>query len=159
MGKFLALRSFLATHGITHLITPPYTPEHNWYSERQHRHIVKTGLTLLHQASIPLPFWPYVFATTIYLINRMPKVSISLGSLFEKLFNKSPDPPKLRVFGCVPILPIKSIPNLVLVSFSATPSLRVPCFDQTLKKIFVSCHVKFVEKNISRSLLYLPLPH
>ena len=56
-GKFLALRSFIATHGITHLTTPPHTPEHNGYSEHRHRHIVETGLTLLHQASIPLTFW------------------------------------------------------------------------------------------------------
>ena len=33
-GEFLALRSFLATHGITHLTTPPHTPEHNAYSKR-----------------------------------------------------------------------------------------------------------------------------
>ena len=32
-GEFLALRSFLVTHGITHLTTPPHTPEHNGYSE------------------------------------------------------------------------------------------------------------------------------
>ena len=55
-GEFLALRSFLATHGITHLTTPPHTPKHNGYSECRHRHIDETDLTLLHQASIPLTF-------------------------------------------------------------------------------------------------------
>ena len=34
-GEFLALRSFLATHGITHLTTPPHTLEYNGYSERR----------------------------------------------------------------------------------------------------------------------------
>ena len=68
-GKFLALRSFLATHGITHLTTPPHTPEHNGYSKCRNLHIVETGLTLLHQASIPLTFWPYAFATAVYLLN------------------------------------------------------------------------------------------
>ena len=68
-GEFLTLRSFLATYGITHLTTPPHTPKHNGYSESQHRHNVKTGLTLLHQAFIPLTFWSYAFATTVYLIN------------------------------------------------------------------------------------------
>ena len=47
-GEFLALRSFLATYGITQLNTPPHTPEHNGYSESWHRHNVKTCLTLLH---------------------------------------------------------------------------------------------------------------
>ena len=55
-GEFLALRLFLATHGITHITTPPHTPEHNEYFEHWHRHIVETGITLLHQASIPLTF-------------------------------------------------------------------------------------------------------
>ena len=55
-GEFLALQCFLATHGITYLTTPPHTPKHNGYSEHQHRNIVETALTLLHQASIPLTF-------------------------------------------------------------------------------------------------------
>ena len=32
-GEFLALWSFIATHGITHLTTPPHTLEDNGYSE------------------------------------------------------------------------------------------------------------------------------
>ena len=55
-GEFLALRSFLETHGITYLTIPPQTLEHNGYFEPRHRHIVEMGLTLLHQASIPLTF-------------------------------------------------------------------------------------------------------
>ena len=39
-GEFLALRSYLATNGISHLTTPPHTPELNGLSERKHRHIV-----------------------------------------------------------------------------------------------------------------------
>ena len=35
-SNFLALRSFLTTHGITHLTTPPYIPEHNGYFECRH---------------------------------------------------------------------------------------------------------------------------
>ena len=85
----------------THLTTPPYNPEHNGYSESQHRHIVETGPILLHQASIPLTFLSYAFATAVYLINRMPKVGLSLGSSFENLFNKAHDPSKLHVFGCL----------------------------------------------------------
>ena len=99
--EFLTLRSFLATHGITYVTTPPHTLEHNGYFERRHRHIIKTGLTLLHQASIPLTLWSYAFATTIYLINRMPKVGLSLGFSFETLFHIVLDPSKLCVFSCL----------------------------------------------------------
>ena len=89
------------THGITHLTIPPHTLEHNGYYEHQHQHIVETGLTLLHQASIPLTFWPYAFVTSVYLINKMPKAGFSLDSSFEKLFNKTLDSSKLRVFDCL----------------------------------------------------------
>ena len=40
-GGFLDLRSLLATHGITHLTTPPHTLEHNGYSEHLHQHIIE----------------------------------------------------------------------------------------------------------------------
>ena len=152
-GEFLVLRSFLTTHGITHLTTPPYTPEHNRYSERRHQHIVKTGLTLLHHASIPLTFWLYDFATTVYLINRMPKVGLSLGLSFENLFHTIPDLSKLRVFGCLcfpwlrPYSSHKLDPkpsSCVFLGYSLIQSV-FHCFDPTLKKVLVSRHVKFVE--------------
>lgn len=55
-GKYIKLRSFLQNHGISHLTTPPYTPEHNGLSERKPRHLVETAHYLLHYASLPLSF-------------------------------------------------------------------------------------------------------
>ncbi|KAI4345931.1 hypothetical protein L6164_013016 [Bauhinia variegata] len=68
-GEYIALASFLATNGITHLTSPPHTPEHNGYSERRHRHIVETGLSLLTHSNMPLTLWPFAFTTAAYLIN------------------------------------------------------------------------------------------
>ena len=90
------VKSFLATSGISHLTAPPHTPEHNSLSERRHRHIVETGLTLLHHAHMPLPFWPHYFSTAVYLINRMSKVDLSMKSSFEKLFNSQPNYSKIK---------------------------------------------------------------
>ena len=145
-GEFLALRSFLATHGITHLTTPPQTLEHNGYSETRQQHIVETNLSLLHQAFIPLTFWSYAFATSVYLINWMPKVGLSLGSSIEKLFQKAP-----LTFSCLcfPWLCLYSFHKLdpksspcVFLGYSFTQSAFL-CFDPTLKKnLYVpSCHV------------------
>ena len=49
------LRSFFEDNGISHLLTPPHTPEHNATVERCHRHIVEIGITLLNNIK-PLKF-------------------------------------------------------------------------------------------------------
>ena len=41
-------KSFCSTSGILHQSSCPHTPEQNGVSERKHRHIVETGLTLLY---------------------------------------------------------------------------------------------------------------
>ena len=74
-GEFLAFHPFLAHHDISHLTIPPHTPEHNGLFERRHCHIVETGLTILHHASLYISYWPHAFATTTYLINHIPKTS------------------------------------------------------------------------------------
>ena len=104
-----------------------------------------TPLFLLPLGCMPL--------TTVYLINRMPKVGLYLGSSFEKLFNKALGPSKLRVFDCLCFprlcpysshkLDPKSSP-CVFLGYSLTQGAFL-CFDPTLKKIFMSRQVKFVE--------------
>jgi transposase InsO family protein len=71
-GEYVRLKSFFSLHGISHLTTAPKTPQQNGVSERRHRHLVETGLTLLHDANLPLTYWPHAFQTATYLINRQP---------------------------------------------------------------------------------------
>ena len=78
----------------------------------------------------------------VYLINRKPKVDLSLGSSFEKLFHKVPDLSKICVFGCLCFpwlrpysshkLDPKSSPFFFL-GYSLTQSAFI-CFDPILKK-------------------------
>ncbi|XP_010445567.1 PREDICTED: uncharacterized protein LOC104728255 [Camelina sativa] len=100
-GEFIALRRFLSTYGVSHLTSPPYTPEHNGVSERKHHHIVETGLMLMSTASVPKRYWPYAFATAVFLFNRMPTPVLSMQSPFQKLCQTSPNYAKRRVFGCL----------------------------------------------------------
>ncbi|KAL6321050.1 hypothetical protein AAG906_012034 [Vitis piasezkii] len=163
-GEYLALRTFLATHGITHLTTPPHTPEHNGYSERRHRHIVETGLTLLSHASLSLTFWTHAFATAVYLINRMPTPTLNLSSPYENIFGSPPNYSKLRIFGCLcyPWLRPYSSHKLesrskpcIFLGYSLTQSAYL-CYHPPTSRMYVSRHVKFVESVFPSLTLSMP---
>ena len=76
-GEYLALWYFLSDHGITHLTSPLHTPKHNGYVERRHRHIVETGLALLHRASLPINSGP------LHLLLQSTLLTACLKSIFS----------------------------------------------------------------------------
>jgi len=82
-------------------MTPPHTPQHNSIAERRHRHIIETGLTLLHQSDLPLKFWSHAFQTATYLINRLPTPILNNRSPFHVLFGEVPNYSKFHAFGCL----------------------------------------------------------
>lgn len=84
-GEFRPFTSFLASHGITHRLICPHTHHQNGTVERKHRHIVKSGLTLLHRASLPLKFWDFAFMTAVYLI-RLPSAALNFDITYTVLF-------------------------------------------------------------------------
>ena len=165
-GEYQALDNFLSTNGISHLTTL----EHNGLSERRHRHIVKTGLSLLTHASMPLTFWTYAFATVVYLINRMPTPTLHLSSLFDKLFEFPSNYTKLRVFSCLcyPWIRPYSQHKLdslstpcVFLSYSSTQSAYI-YLDLSTSKTYISRRVKFLENTFPftthQSHLAHPIP-
>lgn len=77
-GEYTSLTTFFNQHCITHLTSPPHTPEHNGISEQKKNHIVETGMTLLHDYNLPTTYWTFAFQTGVYLINRM--ISVKLGN-------------------------------------------------------------------------------
>ncbi|CAL1397617.1 unnamed protein product [Linum trigynum] len=170
-GEFQKLCSFFQTNGITHLLTPPHTPQHNGLAERKHRHIVETGLSLLHTASLPLRFWSHAFQTATYLINRLPSSSLHGATPYVSLFNESPNYTKLRVFGCAcypwlrPYSPHKLAPRsrqCVFLGYSLIQSAYY-CYDLLSKRLFTSRHVLFDEQvfpgDLSTSVASLDPPH
>ncbi|KAE8680725.1 hypothetical protein F3Y22_tig00111372pilonHSYRG00235 [Hibiscus syriacus] len=134
LAKSTDIATYLSTHGISHLTSPPHTPEHNGFSEHRHRHIVDTCFSLLSQASLPLTFWSYTFSTATYLINRLPTPTLYMISPYHKLF--------------------ESLPN-----YSNLRSAYL-CFDPSTQKVYISRHVQFVESEfpISKVDLHLPRP-
>lgn len=100
-GEYQSLGKLLSKHGIKHLKTPPHILEHNGLAERKHRHLVETGKTMLHQASMPSSYWPHALEIASYLINRMPTSVLQNKSPYEVLFRTKPNYIKLQVFGCL----------------------------------------------------------
>ncbi len=151
--EFIALKSFLSLHGITHYTTAPHTPQQNGVSERRHQHLVETGLTLLHDASLDLSFWPHAFQTASYLINRQPTPLLQNRSPYEALFGQKPNYLKLRKFGCLcyPLtrpynfnkMEPKSKPCIFL-GYSPTQN-AYKCLEPYTHKIYISRHVLFDE--------------
>jgi hypothetical protein len=153
-GEFIKLRSILTAHGISHFTTAPHTPQQNGTVERRYRHIVGTGMALLHHASAPSIYWTYALATTVYLSNRLPTLLHSRQSPFEILFGRVPDYHKLRTFGCqcypwlVPYrtnkFQSKSYPCIFL-GYSNTQH-AFQCLHLKTGKIYLLRHVTFDER-------------
>jgi hypothetical protein len=54
---------------------------------------------MINYASIPLSFWDDVFATSVYLINKLPSSSHQ-PSPYTQLLNKPPTYNSFRILGC-----------------------------------------------------------
>ncbi|KAJ9548563.1 hypothetical protein OSB04_021106 [Centaurea solstitialis] len=152
-GEYIKLASHLTSCGISHITSPPHTPEHNGYAERRHRHIVETGLSLLSHANMPLKFWPFAVTTATYLINRLPTTTLQNDSPYLRLFHKLPNYNKLRSFGCLAYPWLRPYSNhklqprskpCIFVGYSSSQS-AYHLLDPLTNKIYTSRHIHFVE--------------
>ncbi|GAB2287157.1 hypothetical protein Dimus_039808 [Dionaea muscipula] len=151
------LGTFLATKGIVHQITCPYTPQQNGVAERKNRHLLDIIRASLLGAHTPLSFWGEALASTTYIINRVPSKVIEFQTPYDTLTNLVPCPPQPnlepRVFGCVAYVHLyahqrtKLKPRAlkcVLVGYGPHQK-GYRCYHPPTKKLFVSMDVKFHE--------------
>lgn len=147
------MAKLLAENGISHVTSPPHTPEHNGFAERRHRHLVETGLALLSHASLLISYWSYALSAASYLINRLPTSTLSNYSPFECLNGSSPNYTKLCVFGCFcypwlrPYTKHRLEPRskpCIFLGYSQTQSTYL-CLEPSSKRIFILRHVQFHE--------------
>ncbi|KAJ9556427.1 hypothetical protein OSB04_011041 [Centaurea solstitialis] len=152
-GEYQGLASFLQSMGISHYTTPPHTPEQNGIAERRHRHIVETGLALLHFAGLPLRFWSHAFQTAVYLINRLPTPILDSKTPFHTLYGTNPNYSKLKTFGCLcyPWLRPYSTSKLdprsqpcLFLGYSVAKS-AYKCLHLSTQRLYHSRHVVFIE--------------
>ncbi|PKU74273.1 Retrovirus-related Pol polyprotein from transposon TNT 1-94 [Dendrobium catenatum] len=154
-GEFLnnAFQNFTKTAGIRHQYSCAYTPQQNGVAERKHRHIISTTRTLLHTAALPMTFWLEAAQTAVYLINRMPSLTINNMTPLTKMFRIQPSYEHLRVFGCqcYPLIPTvhrnKLMPTsqpCVFLGYSEV-SKGYRCLNTANNKILISRNVQFNE--------------
>jgi histone deacetylase 1/2 len=155
-GEYMSLKPFLSLHGIGHFTTAPHTPQQNGVSERRHHHLVETGLTLLHDANLPLIYWPHAFHTATYLINHQPTPLLQNISPYQALFSQHPNYLKLRKFRCVcypltkPYNKHKMEPKsrpCIFLGYSLTQN-AYRCLDPRTQRVYISRHVLFDEDQI-----------
>lgn len=89
-GEFRALLPYLQNDEIHFSHPSPHTHQQNGRARRKHRHIVKLGLVLLAQASMPLSYWWSAFQTAVYLRNKQPSSVLAHNSPFQSLFHQIP---------------------------------------------------------------------
>lgn len=137
--------------GIQHKVTYLHS-EQNGVVERKHRHIVKTGLTLLAQTSLPLRLWSHAFVHAVHLINKLPTVVLQGQSPYEKLFKAKTNYSQLKVFGYSCFLYLRPF-NQHKLEFKSNQCTFLgynshkkgfKCLDST-GRIFVFRHVVFDE--------------
>ncbi|XP_019230495.1 PREDICTED: uncharacterized protein LOC109211411 [Nicotiana attenuata] len=144
--------ALLASLGIVHQSSCPYTPQQNGVVERKHKHILEMARALQFQSSVPSRFWGDRIKTVVYLINRWPTSILQGKSPYEVLYNKIPIIDHLKVFGCLCFssnLPkgdkfAKRARKSVLIGYSKVQK-GYRLFDLETKTIFVSRDVSFRE--------------
>ncbi|KAA8544767.1 hypothetical protein F0562_019529 [Nyssa sinensis] len=154
-GEFASspFKQYLHQHGIHHQSACPKTPEQNGKAERMHRSITELGLAMMFHAQLPSRFWLDCFSTTVFLLNRLPSITLDMDSSYARMYGKVPDYGTFRVFGsqCFPYLGAycrnklepKSLP-CVFLGYS-TKHKGYKCLYPPTGRVYVSRHVVFDE--------------
>lgn len=145
----LALFSILLALFITHLapilLNKMVLPNANTVTSLKPSSLSFMSLISLHEA----------LATANYLINHMPKPSLSNTSPYECLYTHRSDYTHLRPFGCLAYpwlrphtqhkLQLRSTPCIFL---GYHPSIKgYKCFEPISQKTYVSRHIRFIEED------------
>lgn len=93
------VKQYLASKGITHKTTAPFTPEQNGKSERDNRTIVESARTMLEASKLPRYLWAEAVNTAVYIRNRIPTTQHPNSTPYELWTEKKANLEHLRIFG------------------------------------------------------------
>jgi transposase InsO family protein len=147
----LQFQAFLSHHGILHRKSCPHTSQQNRVAERKLRHILETSLIMLAHSRLSYQYWVVSFLTAVYIINRLPTAILQQSSPYEKLFHKSPEYTRLKVFGCK-CFPLLRPYNTNKLEYRSKPCIILGysnagycCLDLFTNRVYLSRHVVFDE--------------
>ena len=115
----------LASKGIKHLFSEPYTPEENSVAERYNRTILEGARTLLISARLPGVFWCEAKAFFVYVRNRVTSTITPDNTPWELWSGKEADLTHLRVFGSLMYAYVPDVRRDTKLSHKATSCMMV----------------------------------
>ncbi|MBW0483969.1 hypothetical protein O181_023684 [Austropuccinia psidii MF-1] len=74
-GEFVnkSFKNHCAELGINHIISPPYTPQHNPFAERGNQSILEKARFILLKSQLTIKFWAEAVSTATFLCSLIPK--------------------------------------------------------------------------------------
>lgn len=145
---------FLATSGIKHQTSVPYTPEQNGLAERMNRTLVERAKCMLFEANLKKTYWAEAVATAAHIINRSPSRVLDEVTPYEKWTGKKPNISHLKIFGSKAMVHVpkqkrlkwdRKSQELIFVGYCEnTKGYRL--YDPVRKQMVISRDVIFIEK-------------
>jgi transposase InsO family protein len=102
-GEYVSteFNEYCENEGITHEVTPPYTPQHNGVAERKNRTLLNMVRSMLKSKNMPKTWWGEAVNTAAYIINRSPTKKMENVTPEEAWTGVKPNVSHFRVFGSV----------------------------------------------------------
>lgn len=151
-----AFSNFCSLKGITHKLTPPYTPQRNGVAERRNRSLLDITRCLLLDKALPGHLWGEAVKAAGDILNLRSTKRHPDKTPNELFFGKKPSIAHLRIFGSPVFAHISKrsrtkleprSEKCILLSFDENAK-AYRCFRPSTKKIFVSRDVFIDEDNL-----------
>jgi hypothetical protein len=105
-GEFLNddFKTFCASEGIIHHVSPAYSPQNNGMAERANQTILVKAQCLLVQSKLPKTFWAEAVNTATHLSNLTPSATRKMNIPYKIWKGSKANLDVLQPFGCLTYL-------------------------------------------------------